>query len=103
MLPIGSAVAFTLIVLLENLMKLARFGSTAILVLTLLASKAAWCADWPQWLGPARNGTTSEIVAAWQEAPPVVWRRAVGNGYSSPIVADGIVIYHAAVADKDAE
>ncbi len=66
-------------------------------------SQFSLAADWPQWLGPARNGVTSEIVAPWTTPPEVVWRYPAGNGYSSPIVADGIVYFHAAVAGKDAE
>lgn len=46
-------------------------------------------ADWPQWLGPNRDGVTSERVAAW---PPVtLWKASVGLGYTSPVVADGRV------------
>jgi hypothetical protein len=59
-------------------------------------------ADWPQWLGPNRNGVTTEKVPAWSAPPNVVWRKEVGNGYSSPIVANGVALVHAAVAKKDA-
>lgn len=50
--------------------------------------------DWPQWLGPKRDGV-------WREAglvdkfppggPPVVWRVPIGGGYSGPSVAGGKV------------
>src|SRR5262245_17300699 len=61
--------------------------------------------DGPQWLGPKRAGGTTEKVAAWQEkeAPPVVWRAAVGTGYSSPVVAGGRVFLHARSRDRDRE
>jgi outer membrane protein assembly factor BamB len=84
-------------------MRVAMLRSTALLFFALGAAESLRAADWPQWLGPSRNGTTSEVVAPWNEPPAVVWRRTVGNGYSSPIVADGVFIYHAAVAGKDAE
>src|SRR5262245_2104716 len=74
--------------------------------LLLLAGVAvAPAADWPQWLGPRRDGNTPEKVAAWKdkEAPPVLWRTAVGNGYSSPVVADGRVFLHARSRDRDRE
>jgi outer membrane protein assembly factor BamB len=47
--------------------------------------------DWPQWLGPHRDGSTAEIVKPWKEAPKVLWRVAVGPGHSSPLVARGLV------------
>lgn len=76
-------------------------------VLTLLmlagAGSAARAADWPQWLGPARNGTTSETVFAWTTAPKVVWRQEVNKGNSSPVVSNGVAVAHTAVKGKDAE
>jgi len=69
----------------------------------LLTTAPLRAADWPQWLGPSRNGATPEIVRPWEAPPEAVWRHPVGNGYSSPIVANGLVIVHAAVEGKDAE
>src|SRR5262249_39787329 len=55
-------------------------------------------ADWPQFLGPDRNGTSPEkgLLATWGEkGPPVVWQVEVGEGYSSPVVAGGrLVLFH---------
>lgn len=59
--------------------------------------------DWPQWLGPQRNGVSSESVSPWEGEPTVVWKKPVGNGYSVPVVADNRVFVHAAVAGKNAE
>jgi outer membrane protein assembly factor BamB len=42
--------------------------------------------DWPQWLGPERNATSREtgLLEAWPaNGPPVVWRRSIGQGFSS--------------------
>jgi outer membrane protein assembly factor BamB len=75
-------------------------------VFVLLAWAAAVRAgDWPQWLGPERDGSTVEKVAPWKESEPprVLWRQAVGQGYSSPVVAGGRVFLHACVKDKDEE
>ncbi len=75
-------------------------------VLVLLACAAVGrAADWPQWLGPKRDGSTTEKVAPWKEkeGPKALWREAVGNGFSSPVVAGGRVFVHAAVKDKDEE
>jgi outer membrane protein assembly factor BamB len=60
-------------------------------------------ADWPQWLGPNRDGTSTEVVRPWTGAPKVVWRVPVGDGHSSPVVAGGRVYLHQKVADQDAE
>lgn len=50
--------------------------------------------DWPQWLGPQRDGVWREtgIMEKFPPGgPPVRWRAAVGGGYSGPAVADGRV------------
>jgi outer membrane protein assembly factor BamB len=62
-------------------------------------------ADWPQWLGPKRDGSTTQKIAPWNEdeKPKVLWHKAVGNGYSAPVVAGGRVYVHAHVKDKEAE
>jgi len=49
-------------------------------------------ADWPQLLGPARNGicTESNLTLSWpKEGPRVLWKRPVGAGWSAPVVASG--------------
>src|SRR5262249_55222080 len=72
---------------------------------TLLLLWGGLCraADWPQWLGPNRDGSTPEVVLPWKEAPRVVWRQPVGDGYSCPVVAGGRGFVHARVGDKDEE
>ncbi len=60
-------------------------------------------ADWPQWLGPRRDGSSPEKVAPWKKPPQLVWKQTVGVGHSSPIVANGKVFLHAKVKDKDEE
>ena len=61
--------------------------------------------DWPQWLGPKRDGSTGEKVAPWKEdqPPKVLWRQAISAGYSSPVIAGGKVFVHAVVSGKDEE
>jgi outer membrane protein assembly factor BamB len=72
-------------------------------VVVLLAVGVAPAADWPQWLGPTRDCFSPELVAPWTEAPRVLWRQAVEEGHSSPVVADGKVFVHAKVKDAEAE
>jgi outer membrane protein assembly factor BamB len=49
---------------------------------------------WTQWGGPQRNFTTeaSGIKDTWPSAGPrVVWKRKLGEGYSSPAVEGGML------------
>lgn len=51
-------------------------------------------ADWPQWMGPARDSVWREegIVEQFPEGgPPVRWRVPVAGGYAGPSVANGRV------------
>ena len=66
----------------------------------LVVAPLASTADWPQWLGPRRDGSTPEKVAAWKEPLKILWRQPVGEGNSAPIVADGRVFLHTKVKDK---
>jgi outer membrane protein assembly factor BamB len=63
----------------------------------------ALAADWPQWLGRYRDGSSPEKVAPWRGELKPAWRRPVGEGFSSPVVAGGRVFLHARVKDKDEE
>lgn len=66
----------------------ARFVS---LSMALLGS-CALAADWPQWLGPNRNGSSPEtgLNLDWQaKAPKVLWKVPGGKGFSSFAVAGG--------------
>ena len=48
-------------------------------------------ADWPNWRGPDRNGTSKETGwnDHWSGEPKIAWRTNVGLGFSSIIVAQG--------------
>jgi outer membrane protein assembly factor BamB len=59
--------------------------------------------DWPQWLGPRRDNSSAEKVAPWKGALQVLWRKRVGEGHSSPVVADGRVFIHAKVGKNEEE
>src|SRR5262249_14549967 len=58
----------------------------------LALALAAPAADWPQWRGPERTGVARDarLPAAWPKEPPKpAWRVSIGEGYSSPVIADG--------------
>ena len=72
-------------------------------LIVLMLTMTAPAGDWPQWLGPNRDGTSPEIVKPWAEPPKVLWRVAVGEGHSSPVVADDRVYLHFKTPNKDEE
>ena len=56
-------------------------------------------ADWPQHLGPHRNGTADPAEAALPERFPselkVVWEKELGFGFAGPAVVQGkVIIFH---------
>ena len=55
-------------------------------------------ADWPQWLGPHRDGRYDgpAISTDWPDGgPPELWRRRVGEGFAGPAVAGGrLLLFH---------
>lgn len=72
-----------------------------IVALTFVSTAAA--GDWPQWLGPNRDGTSAETIKPWSGDLKQVWKKPVGEGNSSPVVAEGVVYLHTKVKDKDEE
>ncbi len=69
----------------------------------LLLTVPAVAADWPQFLGPSRDSTTPDKFPAWKDKPKEVWKKAVGEAHSSPVVANGLVYVFAKVDKKEAE
>jgi outer membrane protein assembly factor BamB len=80
--------------------KLTRLGAVLAAVWCWNAAEAG---DWPQWLGPARNGLSTETIEPWTDAPKVIWRKPVGNAYCTPVAAKNVVYVHAAVPGSEAE
>jgi len=68
-----------------------------ILILLLLTRQVAVGEDWPQFLGPERNGSYSgPLAATWPKSgPAVLWEVDVGHGFSAPVVARGrVILFH---------
>ena len=52
--------------------------------------------DWPQWRGPDRTGHVAEaerVPTALSPSPKVEWKIEIGGGFSSPVVAQGKLVY----------
>ena len=76
-----------------------RHGNTArilaILLLLALTGTALRASDWPQLLGPTRDAVYAgpPLAEKWPaDGPRVVWKLELGEGYSSPVGAEGRLI-----------
>jgi len=66
------------------------------LVLLLSLSLSLVAEDWPQFLGPRRDGTYigKNLAAQWPEdGPKVLWRKKVGSGWSSAVTTGKRVVH----------
>jgi outer membrane protein assembly factor BamB len=72
--------------------------SMALACTGLLVAQDVAKADWPQILGPNRNGiyTGPPIVPSFpRSGPPSLWTRDVGAGFAGPaVVGDRLVLFH---------
>ena len=76
----------------------------AIALATVLTAVGLVAADWPQFLGPDRNGAYrgAPIVSTFPKAgPKVVWSKKVGQGLSGPVVVGNRLILSHRVGDRE--
>ncbi len=62
------------------------------LAAAVIAPALAAGADWPQYMGPNRDGVSTEtgLLAEWPEdGPPEIWRKALGPAFSGMAVVGG--------------
>jgi outer membrane protein assembly factor BamB len=67
-----------------------RVSPARALLLACLASSSIVAADWPQFLGPGRNGIYigPPLAETWPaNGPRVVWKKQVGAGFAGPAVS----------------
>lgn len=73
-------------------------ASTQALCLLFAISIPAVGEEWPQLLGPNRNGsvTDTNVAKNWpKDGPMVVWQKIVGEGFASPVVSgERLVLFH---------
>ncbi len=79
------------------------FHFVAAVSLTFAFAFTLQAADWPQWLGPKRDGNSTEKIEPWKDAPKELWKVKVGLGFSAPVVVGERVFIHARVGRKERE
>ena len=71
---------------------------SAWLLAPIFTSPPSMAGDWPQILGPNRNGiaVSEKLADSWPAGvPPVVWKSSVGSGLAGPVVAaDRLYLFH---------
>jgi outer membrane protein assembly factor BamB len=67
-------------------------------IAALVVSVPLVAADWPQFLGPNRNGTYAgpPLLETWgPSGPKVVWRKQVGQAFAGPVVVQNrVLLFH---------
>ena len=74
------------------------------LLIGLLLTASVFAADWPQYLGPSRDGVYAgaPLNEKWPAAGPrVIWRKQIGQGLSGPIVAATRLIVFHRIGDRE--
>jgi outer membrane protein assembly factor BamB len=63
-----------------------------------LSALSVFAHDWPQFLGPQRNGVYSgpPLATKWPAGGPrKVWQQSIGTGFAGPVVAgDRLILFH---------
>ncbi|MSQ97440.1 MAG: hypothetical protein EXR98_23200 [Gemmataceae bacterium] len=59
--------------------------------------------DWPQWLGPNRDGASTEVVKPWKGKLAPLWKQPAGEAHGGPVVAKGKVYLFFRTAAKNEE
>src|SRR5688572_21741326 len=75
-----------------------------LLLLCFLSTQPLFAGAWPQFLGPTANGISSEkgLIDSFPAAgPPLIWEKAVGNGYSAPSVSAGKLVLHHRIGNEE--
>lgn len=84
-------------------MRCPRTITLATLVLISLTAPAL-ASDWPQFLGPTRNGTypDHDLVDAFPpNGPKILWTKDIGQGFSGPVVSGGKLVLFHRLGDKE--
>lgn len=68
-----------------------------LLMLFACLSLSSHAADWPQFLGPNRDGSAaaSEKPVEGSEEAVTLWKKELGSGFAGPVIAKGqVIVFH---------
>ncbi|MFP6675687.1 MAG: PQQ-binding-like beta-propeller repeat protein [Pirellulaceae bacterium] len=66
-----------------------------IVCLAVAMARPATAADWPQLLGPTRNGVAQETLPNSLGALKPRWTHDLGGGFAGPVVSNGsVIVFH---------
>ncbi len=71
-----------------------RYSALIMVGIAIICAVFIWAEDWPQYLGPNRDGTSPQkgLLRIWPEnGPEVLWTVDVGIGFGGPVIKDGKV------------
>ncbi|MGH9904872.1 MAG: PQQ-binding-like beta-propeller repeat protein [Pyrinomonadaceae bacterium] len=73
------------------------------LIVWTSTSVTAGATDWPQWRGPNRDGLVRDVSLpqTWPKELKQEWKVTVGEGHSSPVVANGKIYVFARQGDDE--
>jgi outer membrane protein assembly factor BamB len=73
-----------------------------IFVVCIVAGGSLWAEDWPQWRGPDRDGVIRfSEPKTWPEKLTTKWKVTIGEGYASPLYANGRILEFARQGDDE--
>src|SRR5579871_3152935 len=79
------------------------WGALSVSCIAFVTARAS-AGDWPQILGPTRNGVAADekLVDSFPAGgPKIVWEHGVGDGYAGVAVAEGTVVVFHRVDDEE--
>jgi outer membrane protein assembly factor BamB len=81
-----------------NRSSIVRYPRSSAFICGFICCGLAVAADWPQFLGPTRNGVSTEtgLAQTWpKDGPPLVWEKEIGSGFSGPAIAGNrLILFH---------
>lgn len=80
-----------------------KIAGVILIILLIISSSIISASDWPQYLGPDRNGISGEkgLLRQWpKKGPEVLWTVFLGEGFGGPAISEGKVYIYDRINDK---